>query len=271
MLFHNKPIRNYNKYFSFSGHSLEDEHRLNDGNLRYSTHNLTYSLNKKKRWLLPDIIEERICEHNPNSESPKSKKGDQMSTIDERLKIVMYKNENIRHTSTCLRYANNQTEPHILHKNGRRFNSITLTKWMDFNTRERWNNSHHRNHNNGRVNLPNFGIQQRPGFFPSEVTYEFLYPKRLSSSESHKNGKISLSYTTSSERYDWYGRHSKDTNRNRRKIRRTECLKFDIHEQEYDFEEEDIDNNEYIISSTDMMDENEKWSIVFEESGKFFQ
>lgn len=153
------------RYFFFSGHSLDDEHRLNDGNLRYGTRNLTYSLNKKKRWLLPDIIEQRICEHTPNSASPTGKNGDQMSIIDERLKIVMYENENTRHRSNCIRYANSQTEPHILHKNGRRFNSDTLTKWMDFNTRERWT-SHHRNPNTDRVNQPNFGIQQRPGFFP---------------------------------------------------------------------------------------------------------
>jgi hypothetical protein len=180
----------------------------------------------------------------------------------------MYENENTRHTSNCLRYANNQTEPHVLHKNGRRFNSTTLTKWMDFNTRERWTTSHHRNHNNNRINQPNFGIQQRPGFFPSEVTYEFLYPKRLSSSESHRNGKTSLSYTTDLDRYDMYVRHSRDSNKHRRKISRHECLKFDIHEDEYDFEEDMIDN-EFIISSSNIIDENEKWSIVFEESSKF--
>jgi hypothetical protein len=182
----------------------------------------------------------------------------------------MYENENIRHTSTCIRYANNQTEPHVLHKNGGRFNSETLTKWMDFNTRERWSR-HHRNRNNDRVNQPNFGIQQRPGFFPSEVTYEFLYPKRLSSSESHRNGKTSLFYRGNLEGYDWYGRHGKDTNKNRRKIRRTECLNLDFFEQDYDFEQENIDDNEFIISSSDIMDENEKWSIVFEDLSKYFQ
>jgi len=182
----------------------------------------------------------------------------------------MYENEDIRHTSTCIRYANSQTEPHVLHKNGGRFNSTTLTKWMDFNTRERWTRRH-RNRNNTRVNQPNFGIQQRPGFFPSEVTYEFLYPKRLSSSESHTNGKTSLFYSGNLKGYDWYGRHGKDTNKNRRKIRRTDCLNFDFSEQEYDFEQENIDDNEFIISSSDIMDENEKWSIVFEDSSKFFQ
>ncbi|CAF1307476.1 unnamed protein product [Rotaria sordida] len=248
-----------------TGHNLEDVHRLYDGNLRYTTHNLTYSLNKKKRWLLPDIIKERICEYDPNSQSSKVQKGDQTSTIDERLKIIMYENENTHHTSTCLRYANNQTEPQILHKNGRRFNSKTLTKWINFDTRERWN-SHHRNHSNDQVNQPNFGIQQRPGFFPSEVTYEFLYPKRLPSSENHKNGKISLSHCKVPQKYDWSGRYFKDTNKNRRKIRRYECMKFDIDEYEYDFEQEDIHTNEFLITSSNFIDENEKWSIVFDES-----
>ncbi|CAF4892509.1 unnamed protein product, partial [Rotaria magnacalcarata] len=80
------------------------------------------------------------------------------SSIDERLKITMYENENVHHSSTCIRYANNQTVPHILYNNGRRFNSTTLTKWINFDTRERWN-SRHRNHSNDRINQTNFGIQ----------------------------------------------------------------------------------------------------------------
>ncbi|CAF4221288.1 unnamed protein product [Rotaria sp. Silwood2] len=248
-----------------TGHNLEDVHRLYDGNLRYTTHNLTYSLNKKKRWLLPDIIQERICEYDSTAQSSKLKNGDQISTVDERLKIIMYENENIRHSSTCLRYANNQTEPQILYNNGRRFNSTTLTKWINFDTRERWN-SHHRNHSDNRVNQPNFGIQQRPGFFPSEVTYEFLYPKRLSSFETHKNGKTSLSLCKVPDRYDLSGRDIRDTNKKRRKIRRNECMKLDFDEYEYNFEEEDINTNELIITSSNCIDDNEKWSIVFEES-----
>lgn len=179
----------------------------------------------------------------------------------------MYENENIHHKSTCIRYANSQTEPHVLYKNGRRFNSTTLTKWMDFNTRERWN-SHHQN---DRVNQPNFGFRQRPGFFPSEVTYEFLYPKRLSSSESHKYGKTSLAYTSNPDKFDYSGRHHKDTNKHRRKIRRFECLKFDLQDQVYDFEGEDLDTNEYIVTSADIIDEDEKWSVVYEELGKTYQ
>ena len=180
----------------------------------------------------------------------------------------MYENENSRHTSTCLRYANNQTEPHVLHKNGRRFNSTTLTKWINFNTRERFN-SHHRNDNADRINQPNFGIQQRPGFFPSEVTYEFLYPKRCPPSTTHKSGKSSLAYCKDLHD-EWNGRTSRDTNKHRRKIRRNDCLRFDLHEQDYDFEAEDIDDSEYIIISSDLMDENEKWSIVFEDTSDQF-
>ena len=61
--------------------------------------NLTFSLNKKKRWLLPDILEQRIlqCKSDEKVYDP---------IIDERLKIVMYENENVRHDSTCIRYAN---------------------------------------------------------------------------------------------------------------------------------------------------------------------
>ncbi len=254
----------------FRGHGLEDEHRLHDGNLRPSSANLTYSLNKKKRWLLPEIIEQRICEHNPNVRIPKVKKGDQISTVDERLKIIMYENENTRHRSNCLRYGNSQTEPHILHNNGRRFNSETLTKWMDFNTRGR---RHHRRRNHvddGRVNLPNFGFQRRPGFFPSEVTYEFIYPKSLPSMESHRNGKTSLAYTSELDQHVSQGRYSKDTNKNRRKVRRFECAELNIYDQECYLEEEDTDDNEYIVSASYLTDENERWSIVFDDSGKIF-
>jgi hypothetical protein len=180
----------------------------------------------------------------------------------------MYVNENTRHSSNCVRYANSQTEPHILHKNGRTFNSETLTKWMEFNTREPRTSQLRKNRNN-RINQPNFGIQQRPGFFPSEVTYEFLYPKPIPSKESHRTGKISLTYTQSPDKYSWHGRHFKDTNQHRRKIRRTDCAKLDINEQEYDLEEEDMDDNALIMSSADFIDENDKWSIVFEDSGKF--
>ncbi|CAF1120532.1 unnamed protein product [Adineta steineri] len=247
------------------GHNLEDIHRLHDGNLRHTTRGLTYSLNKKKRWLLPDIIEERICEYNPKLKDSKSEGQHDISNIDERLKIIMYENENIRHSSTCIRYGNNQIEPHILHKNGRRFNSSTLTKWMDFDTHERRNRRRRRNNNTDRVNQPNFGIQERPGFFPSEVTYEFLYPKHLPSSTSYKSGKTTLIKVSDRYRYDYHGRSHKDTNKNRRKIRRYECNRLDIHAPEY-YIEEDISNDEYITISSDLIDENDKWSIVFEDT-----
>jgi hypothetical protein len=172
----------------------------------------------------------------------------------------MYENENTHYSSTCLRYANSQTEPHILHKNGRRFNSTTLTKWISFDTR------FHRDEGD-RVNRPNFGFQQRPGFFPSEVTYEFLYPKRLQASESHTNGKISLSYYKDQHKDEFYGRHHKDTTKHRRKVRRNECIQFQMYEQDYDCEE-DFDDDEFPIISSKVIDEDEKWSIVFEDSGK---
>jgi hypothetical protein len=229
-------------------------------------------LNKKKRWLLPDIIEQRICEYEPNSSSAKARKGDQIESIDERLKIVMYTNENIHYSSNCLRYANNHTEPRVLHKNGRRFNSKSLTKWINFDTRAHWNTRHrHPNDNVDRINQPNFGIQQRPGFFPSEVTYEFLYPKRLPESESHKNGKVSLTYYKGLYDDHCNGRHHKDTNRHRRKVRRIDCDQFNKYERAYNSDEDIDDEEEFIISSSKIMDENEKWSIVFEESGKILQ
>lgn len=252
---------------------MEEEHRLQDGNLRYAPRNLTYSLNKKKRWLLPKIIEERICEHDPHPQVSNVRKGDQTSTIDERLKIVMYENVNTRHRSTCIRYGNSQIEPHIIHKNGHRFNSDTLTKWMDFNTRERWGRRHRRNRDGDQVNQPNFGIEQRPGFFPSEVTYEFLFPRSLPAGESHRDGKTSLAYSSTLDRYDWVGRHHKDTTKHRRKVRRYECMKFDPFDQEYDPEEEEDDNmvdSEYFISSSSFVDENKRWSIVIDDYGKLF-
>jgi hypothetical protein len=180
----------------------------------------------------------------------------------------MYENENTRQSSSCFRYANNQTEPRVLHKNGRRFNSTALTRWINFDTHER-RNTHHRNGYSDRVNQPNFGIQQRPGFFPSEVTYEFLYPKRLPSSATHKSGKSALLFSCDSYGIDRDERKTRDTNKHRRKIRRHDCLQFDIHEQDYNFEE-DVDDIELITTSSDLMDENEKWSIVFEDTGKFY-
>lgn len=245
--------------FFCRGHGLEDEHRLHDGNLRYSPRNLTYSLNKKKRWLLPKIIEERICEHDPHSKVPQVEKGDQVSTIDERLKIVMYENVNTHHRSTCIRYGNSQTQPHIIHKDGHRFNSDTLTKWMDFDTRERRSSRRHRNERDDGINQPNFGIEQRPGFFPSEVTYEFLFPRNLSAGESHRNGKTSLAYSSRLDKDSWEGRFFKDTTKNRRKVRRYECMKFDLDEQDDDLEEEEE------VEDT----ENEQWSMVFDDDGKF--
>jgi hypothetical protein len=182
----------------------------------------------------------------------------------------MYENENTRHRANCLRYGNSQTEPHFLDNNGHRFNSETLTRWMNFDTRERPRRRHRNNSDNNGINQPNFGFQQRPGFFPSEVTYEFIYPKTLPSTENHQSGKTSLNYTSSPHEDYWRGKNRRDTNKNRRKVRRFECAVSDMYDQEDDLEEEDADDNEYTISSVDLIDEDEKWSIVFDDSSKFF-
>jgi hypothetical protein len=218
---------------------------------------------------LPDIIEQRICEYEPISETPKTKKGDQVSSIDERLKIIMYENENTRHTSNCLRYANSQAKPQILHRNGHRFNSATLTKWLNFETRQRWNS--HRTDHVDRVNQPNFGIQQRPGFFPSEVTYEFLFPKRCSPSEDHKHGKTSLTCAKSLYHDDSEGRHFKDSNKKRRTVRRGDCSRIDLYEQNYRFEQSIEDDDESLVTHWDIQDDDGTWSVVFAESCKFLK
>ena len=255
--------------FFFSGHNLDPEHRLDDGGLRYATNNLIYSMNKKKRWLLPDIIEQRLCEYDPSDAASKSKKNDPVLNVDERLKIVMFENENVDYTSNCLRYGNSQTNPHIIHKNGRRFNLTTLTKWMNFDTRSEWNRRRRRpDENNDHVNQPNFGIEQRPGFFPSEVTYEFLYPRRVPASEDHRGGKTSLRYAASPRDGDWHGRHYKDTNRNRRFLGRIECNRLDQNELDFDFEEM-VDEHQLITAILPLLDENDRWTVVFEEAGTF--
>ena len=177
----------------------------------------------------------------------------------------MYTKENINYTSNCVRYANSQIEPHVIHKNGARFNPETLTKWINFDTRSHWRVDHRRrNDNEDRINQPNFGIQRRPGFFPSEVTYEFLYPKRLAESESHRNGKVSLSYYKGLQDDYYEGRHHKDTTKHRRKVRRNDCIQSQKYEERYDSEEDN--DNEYEI-----IDENDKWSIVFEYFGKIIK
>jgi len=201
---------------------------------------------------LPKIIEERIREYDRSE--------DNSSSIDERLKIVMYENENTRHRSSCIRYGNSQTEPQIIYKNGRRFNSDTLTKWMDFNTNRRWSRRH-RNNEAERVNQPNFGFQQRAGFFPSEVTYQFLIPKQFSSLDNRRKGKSSLVWSTDDDGYGYReGRHHKDTTKHRRVLRLNECLDY-LHEQHDDQQEE-----EYICD--EILDENQQWSIVFDDPGR---
>ena len=199
-------------------------------------------MNKKKRWLLPEIIEERISEYDRQD---KSSKDDQGSSIDERLKIEMYENENVQYKSTCLRYANNQMIPQIIDKNGHTFNSTTLTRWINFETRDPRPRRHHIN-----TNRSNFGIEQRPGFFPSEVTYTFSYPRRADIPGNNKGGKSSLSYCGNIHDTWRHGRDVTDTNRNRRRQRQRECR---------------------LVDTTDdkMIDEQDLWSTICDESGEF--
>lgn len=250
--------------FSFSGHNLDESHRLNDGGLRHTVRNLQYSLNKKKRWLLPDIIEERILERVPSAQASKTSKSDETFSIDDRLKIVMYENENIHHDSTCIRYANSQTEPRVLYKDGRRFNSTTLTKWMEFDQRHRWR-ARQRDNDTDRVNQPNFGFQQRAGFFPSEVTYEFVYPKRLPDSATRRPGKSAIWYTK--DPHETVLRVSSDTNKNRRSKRRQTYAAYK-HENDLPLEEDLMEEESTIIVTAEILDENDKWSIVFDDAGR---
>ncbi|UJR14052.1 hypothetical protein I4U23_001049 [Adineta vaga] len=245
-----------------TGHQIQNIHQLNDGGLHHIMPNLKYSLNKRKRWLLPDIIEQRILETNPLNKTA-------TSIIDERLKIVMYENENIRHTSNCIRYANSQAVPQIIYKNGRRFNSNTLSSWIDFNTRERWGRRrrHRRSDRTDRVNQPNFGITQRPGFFPSEVTYKFSYPKRLPESAKCKTGKSTLFYKDTEHLHQELRRgYGSDITKHRRRMQKQDCKNYDPYKYTYSFDEEDFDDNEMIMLASNQLDENEKWSIVFEDS-----
>ncbi|CAF0909099.1 unnamed protein product [Adineta ricciae] len=232
---------NYKRTFEVQkiGHNITDAHELNDGGLPSTRANLTFSLNKKKRWLLPDILEQRIlqCKSDEKAYDP---------TIDERLKIVMYENENVDHDSTCIRYANSQAEPQILYKKGRRFNSKTLTKWMDFQTRERWGRRRRRARDSDQVNHPNFGFTQRPGFFPSEVTYHFLYPRRSAPSSTFRTRKSALLYKEVPDDVHDVGGRSQ------------------LYELDSYLDEEEIDYEEVITMTSNDLDENEKWSIVFD-------
>ena len=234
------------KWDIFSGHGVVDEHRIDDGNLRCNVRPVTYSLNKKKRWLLPEILEERIRQFDRNE------KVDGDPSLDEKLKIEMFENENVRLKSTCFRYANNQTTPQIIYKDGHCFNGTALSRWINFETRNaRPRRRHGSTQPQHDENQPNFGLQNRPGFFPSEVKYEFLYPRR-----AEVGGKSKLFYRGEHALDDyWAGRHHKDTITTRRRSRRHECF-FDYDDEDYEREEEDdeiifdrpeVPSNEYPI------------------------
>ena len=216
----------------FSGHGIIDEHEIHDGGLRCLGRPVTYSLNKKKRWLLPSILEERIRQFDRNDTENEN-------DLDRKLKIEMFENENVHLKSTCFRYANSQMTPQIIYKNGRCFNGTALSKWINFDTRQ----SRPRRHSRRDENQPNFGIENRPGFFPSEVKYEFLYPRC-----THVRGKSKLIYREESLKDHGNSRHSRDTNKNRRQTRRRDCF-VDFNDENERIEDEEDEEIDFIAVS----------------------
>jgi hypothetical protein len=252
---------NLRLFYLTRGHNITEEHRLHDGGLPCLPVQLTYSMNKRKRWLLPDIIEQRIRERTPNCNKNETKKNKQSYDIDDELKIVMIESEAIRYKSRCLRYGNSHIEPQFIERNGHPFNSDTLTKWLDFNIRSNRNRrrrAHRRQHedNDDRVNQPNFGIQQRPGFLPSEVTYNFVYPRRCVSSGNNKGGKTTLNYWKLGNYIDFYGGNGENDSRNRRRMQKLECSRLS---QILD----DCQSIELSLANTNNMNEDD---ISFDES-----
>ena len=233
--------------------------------MRCTGSSLTYSLNRKKRWLLPGIIEQRIRESQSTVDASTPKQpGDQLWTVDENLKIVMYENENIRYRSNCVRYSNSQMEPRFIENNGRVFNSNTLSKWLNFETRplrSRHRRVRPRTSEPDRVNLPNFGVERRPGFFPSEVTYEFLYPRRCGPT---KHGRSSLTYDKCPHNDYYRGRYDKDTNKRRRQLGRVACSLIDP-KDEVAFYSADVEEDDTIFAALYTMDSGEQCRIESED------
>jgi hypothetical protein len=205
--------------------------------MRADFRGIDYSLNKKKRWLLPAIVEQRICESTPAVN--KQQMGDD---FDANLKIIMYVNTNTTFTSRCTRYANSQMEPHVIHRNGRRFNAQSLTKWMNFDTHIRRRHAHRSRRKENSRDRGFFGISQRPGFFPTEVTYTFTYPRRTKHESNRKGGKTDVRYHRSLSYHRSYYRSERESNRDRRRQRKTECnrMKSTYKTVEWQYEDEEL-------------------------------
>ena len=101
--------------FSCTGQALE--HDLGDGDLKFDT---SYSLNKRKRWILPNMIKKRICEYDPVRNAT-FKKGDELSTFNDKLLIHMSEHEHVRFRADCVLYANSQMDPQCPPKRGSLF------------------------------------------------------------------------------------------------------------------------------------------------------
>ena len=102
------------------------EYDLEDGNLAFTK---LYSMNKRKRWLLPSLIKKRICEYDP-VRNGNLKKGDQLSTVNDKLMIHMSEHERVHFPANCLLYANSQMDPHVLQNVGHCFDSGSLMAWI---------------------------------------------------------------------------------------------------------------------------------------------
>lgn len=154
---------------------------------------LTYSMNKKKRWLLPDIIRQRILDSKPVSSTTGNEKENEKFDIDNNLRIEMIELENIWNQSTCLSYSNSKMVPKVIKNKKHRFNVNSLRSWISFNTR--FTRRRRRQQSRKILEETQYGVQHRPGFFPSEVSYEFFYPRRARVPGNHKGGRSSLIYS----------------------------------------------------------------------------
>ena len=219
--------------------------------------NITFSLNRKKRWLLPEIIEERILESVSTVDTSPSEREYLSLILDDDLKIMMYENENVHYHSSCVRYANSQMKPRVIDKNGRVFNSNTLAKWLNFETQSRRRRRRPADGQPVRVNMPKVRIEQRPGLFLSEVTYEFLYPRPCGPT---KHGRSLLTYHKPPEKLYHEGRQGTDTSQNRRHSGRVACARLDIEEELTSYLGADEDS--------EAMCEHQQWSSQSEDSSK---
>jgi hypothetical protein len=105
---------------------LAREHDLGDGDLAFGT---LYTLNKQKRWLLPNLIKKRICEYDP-VRNDILEKGDQLSTVNDKLMIHMSEHERVPFSANCILYANSQMDPHVFQNIGHCFDAGSLIAWI---------------------------------------------------------------------------------------------------------------------------------------------